>query len=411
NLDLPPAYLQQQAEELRHAGRRIAVRACILGGEAWDASLLTQQAVQAEAWFNAYGPTEAVITPLAWHCRTQEGGAPVIGRALGARRACILDAALQPCAPGMIGELYIGGQCLARGYLGRPGQTAERFVADPFSGSGERLYRTGDLARYRDDGQVEYLGRADQQIKIRGFRIEIGEIESQLLAHPYVAEAAVVAQDGVGGPLLAAYLVGRDAMRGEDLLAELRTWLAGRLPAYMQPTAWQVLSSLPLNANGKLDRKALPKVDAAARHQAGEPPREGLERSVAAIWEALLGVEGIARDEHFFELGGHSLSATRVVSRLRQDLELDVPLRILFERPVLADFAASLESQAASVAPVLQVLPRVAELPLSHAQQRMWFLWKLEPESAAYHLPSVLHVRGVLDQAALQQAFDWLVLR
>ncbi|MCW5508512.1 amino acid adenylation domain-containing protein, partial [Pseudomonas aeruginosa] len=179
----------------------------------------------------------------------------------------------------------------------------------------------------------------------------------------------------------------------------------------MQPTAWQVLSSLPLNANGKLDRKALPKVDAAARHQAGEPPREGLERSVAAIWEALLGVEGIARDEHFFELGGHSLSATRVVSRLRQDLELDVPLRILFERPVLADFAASLESQAASVAPVLQVLPRVAELPLSHAQQRMWFLWKLEPESAAYHLPSVLHVRGVLDQAALQQAFDWLVLR
>ncbi|WP_134635763.1 amino acid adenylation domain-containing protein, partial [Pseudomonas aeruginosa] len=257
-LDLPPAYLQQQAEELRHAGRRIAVRACILGGEAWDASLLTQQAVQAEAWFNAYGPTEAVITPLAWHCRTQEGGAPAIGRALGARRACILDAALQPCAPGMIGELYIGGQCLARGYLGRPGQTAERFVADPFSGSGERLYRTGDLARYRVDGQVEYLGRADQQIKIRGFRIEIGEIESQLLAHPYVAEAAVVAQDGVGGPLLAAYLVGRDAMRGEDLLAELRTWLAGRLPAYMQPTAWQVLSSLPLNANGKLDRKALP---------------------------------------------------------------------------------------------------------------------------------------------------------
>ncbi|MBI8016921.1 amino acid adenylation domain-containing protein, partial [Pseudomonas aeruginosa] len=410
-LDLPPAYLQQQAEELRHAGRRIAVRACILGGEAWDASLLTQQAVQAEAWFNAYGPTEAVITPLAWHCRTQEGGAPAIGRALGARRACILDAALQPCAPGMIGELYIGGQCLARGYLGRPGQTAERFVADPFSGSGERLYRTGDLARYRVDGQVEYLGRADQQIKIRGFRIEIGEIESQLLAHPYVAEAAVVAQDGVGGPLLAAYLVGRDAMRGEDLLAELRTWLAGRLPAYMQPTAWQVLSSLPLNANGKLDRKALPKVDAAARRQAGEPPREGLERSVAAIWEALLGVEGIARDEHFFELGGHSLSATRVVSRLRQDLELDVPLRILFERPVLADFAASLESQAASAAPVLQVLPRVAELPLSHAQQRMWFLWKLEPESAAYHLPSVLHVRGVLDRAALQQAFDWLVLR
>ena len=244
-LDLPPAYLQQQAEELRHAGRRIAVRACILGGEAWDASLLTQQAVQAEAWFNAYGPTEAVITPLAWHCRTQEGGAPAIGRALGARRACILDAALQPCAPGMIGELYIGGQCLARGYLGRPGQTAERFVADPFSGSGERLYRTGDLARYRVDGQVEYLGRADQQIKIRGFRIEIGEIESQLLAHPYVAEAAVVALDGVGGPLLAAYLVGRAAMRGEDLLAELRTWLAGRLPAYMQPTAWQVLSGCP----------------------------------------------------------------------------------------------------------------------------------------------------------------------
>ncbi|VFT13843.1 peptide synthase [Pseudomonas aeruginosa] len=245
-LDLPPAYLQQQAEELRHAGRRIAVRACILGGEAWDASLLTQQAVQAES--------------LVQRLRSHRGGDHSAGLALSdARGRCSRYRPRARCAPGLHTGRSPAAMCagddrravhrrpVPGSWLpGPPGQTAERFVADPFSGSGERLYRTGDLARYRDDGQVEYLGRADQQIKIRGFRIEIGEIESQLLAHPYVAEAAVVAQDGVGGPLLAAYLVGRDAMRGEDLLAELRTWLAGRLPAYMQPTAWQVLSSLPL---------------------------------------------------------------------------------------------------------------------------------------------------------------------
>ncbi|MDR6232871.1 non-ribosomal peptide synthetase [Pseudomonas oryzihabitans] len=410
-LDLPPAYLQQLAEELLRAGRRIVVRACILGGEAWDGSLLSQQAVQAREWFNAYGPTEAVITPLVWRCQLQERGTPAIGRALGSRRVCILDALLQPCAPGMVGELYIGGHCLARGYLERPAQTAERFVADPFSALGERLYRTGDLARYRPDGQIEYLGRIDQQVKIRGFRIEIGEIESHLLAHPSVAEVAVLAQERSDAPQLVAYLVSRDVGRGESLLNELRGWLAGRLPAYMQPTRWQLLPRLPLSANGKLDLKALRDSGAEAHRCAGEPPRGGMELRVAAIWEELLDVDGITRDGQFFELGGHSLNAIRVISRLRQELGLEVPLRSLFEQPVLADFAASLERLTGRPVSLPRALSRDAALPLSYAQQRLWFLWQLEQESAAYHLPSALRVRGELDMAALQQALDWLVLR
>ncbi|SDL19260.1 non-ribosomal peptide synthase domain TIGR01720/amino acid adenylation domain-containing protein, partial [Pseudomonas delhiensis] len=409
-LDLPPAYLQQQARELLRSGREIAVRACILGGEAWDPSLLEQGAVRAQQWFNAYGPTEAVVTPLAWRCQLPMAAAPAIGRALGARRACILDAALQPCAVGMVGELYIGGDCLARGYLGRAGQTAERFVADPFAADGARLYRTGDLARYRADGQVEYLGRLDQQVKIRGFRIEVGEIESCLLAHPKVAEAAVLALDGASGPQLAAYLVATGGEVGEAWLAEVRQWATERLPAHMLPAAWQPLAGLPLNANGKLDSKALPRPD-LERRQTGEAPQEGLEQRVAGIWEELLGVEGITRDEHFFELGGHSLSATRVISRLRQELGLDVPLRSLFEQPTLAAFCAALARLEGQAAPSLRPLPRGGELPLSHAQQRMWFLWQLDPQGAAYHLPSVLNIRGALDLAALQGAFDWLVRR
>ncbi|MCO8170254.1 amino acid adenylation domain-containing protein, partial [Pseudomonas sp. 21LCFQ02] len=410
-VDVPPAYLKQQAEALHHSGRQIGVRTCIIGGEAWDAGLLVQQAVQAQNWFNAYGPTEAVITPLAWRCQIQDDAALAIGRALGSRRACILDSTLQPCAPGMAGELCIGGQGLADGYLGRPGQTAERFVADPFSAAGERLYRTGDLARYRADGQIEFLGRVDQQVKIRGFRIETGEIEAHLLAHPQVAQAAVVAVDAVGGPQLAAYLVLGDPLQSEALLAEVRDWLAERLPAYMQPTSWQWLAGLPRNANGKLDRKALPKPVTETRRQGGEAPRQGLEQQVAAIWEQLLGVERVARDEQFFELGGHSLSAIRMISRLRHDLQIEVPVRALFEQPVLADFVAGLKQLAAGSAPALQALPRDRALPLSYAQQRMWFLWKLESHSAAYHLPSVLRVRGCLNMVALQQAFNELVSR
>ena len=409
-LDLPPAYLQQQSQELLRSGRGIVVRACILGGEAWDASLPEQGALRARQWFNAYGPTEAVITPLGWRCQLPLAANPAIGRALGARRACILDAALQPCAAGMVGELYIGGECLARGYLGRAGQTAERFVADPFAGDGARLYRTGDLARYRADGQIEYLGRIDQQVKIRGFRIEVGEIESCLLAHPRVAEAAVLALDAASGPQLAAYLVAAGEA-GDAWLAEVRQWAAQRLPAHMLPTAWQVLAGLPLNANGKLDRQALPRPDLAAGRTAGEAPQGALEQRVADIWAELLGVEGITRDEHFFELGGHSLSATRVISRLRQELGREVPLRNLFEQPTLAAFCAALQRLEAQAAPSLRPLPRDGELPLSHAQQRMWFLWQLEPDSAAYHLPSVLHIRGALDREALQGAFDWLVQR
>jgi hypothetical protein len=299
----------------------------------------------------------------------------------------VLDAWLNPVPAGVAGELYIGGAGLARGYRNRPGLTAERFVPDPFGAEpGARLYRTGDVARWRADGQLEYLGRADDQVKVRGYRVELGEIESALLEQPGVAEAVVAArEDAPGDRRLVAYVVGEG---GRQVAASaLRAALAARLPDYMVPGAVVQLERVPLTPSGKVDRRALPEPDAAALERgAYAAPRTVVEELVAEIWAGVLRVGRVGVEDNFFELGGHSLLATQVVSRMRAALGVEVPLRALFEAPTVARLcawveAARREAGGAAAAPPVARAARGARLPLSFAQQRLWFLDQLEPNN------------------------------
>ncbi|WP_284209001.1 non-ribosomal peptide synthetase, partial [Mesorhizobium tianshanense] len=324
----------------------------VCSGEALPASL-AQKVRRVLPWtglHNLYGPTEAAIDVTAWNCPDDFDGSVVpIGRPIANTRIYLLDGHGAPVPFGAVGELYIGGAGVARGYLNRAELTAERFIASPFV-DGDRLYRTGDLARYLPDGNLEFLGRNDDQVKIRGFRIEPGEIAARLCEHAWVREAVVVApQDRAGDKHLVAYVVcapeaGSDDADGGGLAASLRAHVSARLPDYMVPAAFVRLSALPLTANGKLDRKALPTpADDAYARAAYEAPRGEIETTLAQIWAELLGVERVGRHDHFFELGGHSLLAVQLMERLRR-LSLGVEVRILFARPVLADLAASLGS-------------------------------------------------------------------
>ena len=262
-----------------------------------------------------------------------------IGRPISNTRVYLLDDHLLPVPVGVAGELYIGGAGLARGYLGRPDLTAERFVPDPFGGAGKRLYRTGDLARYRPDGNIEFLGRIDHQVKIRGFRIELGEIEAALCRIAGVREAVVLArEDQPGEKRLVAYVAGQ--ARTELAAGDLRTALRERLPDYMIPSAFVRLDVLPLTPNGKIDRKAFPMPDAEPNPQARyTAPRTAVEEILAGIWADVLGRERVGIDENFFEIGGHSLSATQVISRIRRDLGAEIGLRSLFEMPTVSKLA------------------------------------------------------------------------
>ncbi|EHS34345.1 pyoverdine non-ribosomal peptide synthetase PvdD, partial [Pseudomonas aeruginosa] len=316
-----------------------------------------------------------------------------------------------PVPRGAVGELYIGRAGLARGYLRRPGLSATRFVPNPFpGGAGERLYRTGDLARFQADGNIEYIGRIDHQVKVRGFRIELGEIEAALAGLAGVRDAVVLAHDGVGGTQLVGYVVADSAEDAERLRESLRESLKRHLPDYMVPAHLMLLERMPLTVNGKLDRQALPQPDASLSQQAYRAPGSELEQRIAAIWSEILGVERVGLDDNFFELGGHSLLATRVISRVRQEQQLDASLKALFERPVLEAFAQGLERTTDAVS-TIPLADRQQPLALSFAQERQWFLWQLEPESAAYHIPSALRLRGRLDVDALQRSFDSLVAR
>ncbi|MEA8454627.1 pyoverdine non-ribosomal peptide synthetase PvdD, partial [Pseudomonas aeruginosa] len=318
---------------------------------------------------------------------------------------------LNPVPRGAVGELYIGRAGLARGYLRRPGLSATRFVPNPFpGGAGERLYRTGDLARFQADGNIEYIGRIDHQVKVRGFRIELGEIEAALAGLAGVRDAVVLAHDGVGGTQLVGYVVADSAEDAERLRESLRESLKRHLPDYMVPAHLMLLERMPLTVNGKLDRQALPQPDASLSQQAYRAPGSELEQRIAAIWAEILGVERVGLDDNFFELGGHSLLATRVISRVRQEQQLDASLKALFERPVLEAFAQGLERTTDAVS-TIPLADRQQPLALSFAQERQWFLWQLEPESAAYHIPSALRLRGRLDVDALQRSFDSLVAR
>ncbi|AZF42326.1 Non-ribosomal peptide synthetase [Pseudomonas sp. R1-43-08] len=420
----PPVYLQQLAEHAERDGNPPAVRVYCFGGDAVaQASYdLAWRALKPTYLFNGYGPTETVVTPLLWKARKGDPCGAVyapIGTLLGNRSGYVLDAQLNLQPIGVAGELYLGGEGVARGYLERPALTAERFVPDPFGKPGSRVYRSGDLTRGRADGVVDYLGRVDHQVKIRGFRIELGEIEARLREQDSVGETVVVAQEGPTGKQLVAYVVPLDPALLDDAVAQangreaLRRALKTRLPDYMVPTHLMFLERMPLTPNGKLDRKGLPLPDVSLMQQVYVAPQSELEQQVASIWAEILGVERVGLADHFFESGGHSLLAMQVVSRLRQLLDREVPLRTLFEQPRLQGFVemlGDLQASAASAPPILPV-SREQPLALSYAQERQWFLWQLDPRSAAYHLPSTLRLRGWLDPSALQRAFERLVAR
>ncbi|HBP4740381.1 TPA: amino acid adenylation domain-containing protein [Pseudomonas aeruginosa] len=400
------------------ATQQPALRYVIFGGEALDLQSL-------RPWFqrfgdrqpqlvNMYGITETTVhvtyRPVS-EADLEGGLVSPIGGTIPDLSWYILDRDLNPVPRGAVGELYIGRAGLARGYLKRPGLSATRFVPNPFpGGAGERLYRTGDLARFQADGNIEYIGRIDHQVKVRGFRIELGEIEAALAGLAGVRDAVVLAHDGVGGTQLAGYVVADSAEDAERLRESLRESLKRHLPDYMVPAHLMLLERMPLTVNGKLDRQALPQPDASLSQQAYRAPGSELEQRIAAIWAEILGVERVGLDDNFFELGGHSLLATRVISRVRQEQQLDASLKALFERPVLEAFAQGLERTTDAVS-TIPLADRQQPLALSFAQERQWFLWQLEPESAAYHIPSALRLRGRLDVDALQRSFDSLVAR
>ncbi|WP_207249022.1 non-ribosomal peptide synthase/polyketide synthase, partial [Pseudomonas sp. FW305-55] len=416
--DLPAAYWYLLAKECALDQRTLGnLRQVHVGGEAMSVEGL-------RAWYaaglgdvrlvNTYGPTEATVVSSVHDCQLVDAsdafGVP-IGRAIDGRSLYVLDSSFELLATEGVGELCIGAEHgLAQRYFDRPALTAERFLPDPFSAvPGARLYRSGDLARYNEAGALEYVGRIDHQVKIRGFRVEMGEIEASLQALPSLREAAVIAQSSATGTQLVAYVV---AANGQSVDSPaLAATLRQSLPDYMVPGHWVVLDALPLNNNGKLDRRALPAPDLNQARQAYRAPQTPLQTRLAAIWQAVLQVDQVGLNDHFFERGGHSLLATQVISRVRHALQLEVPLRALFEQPTLEAFADACAGLQASTARPLVALTRDRPLALSFAQERQWFLWQLDPSSAAYHVPSALHLRGRLDVAALEQAFQALVQR
>jgi hybrid polyketide synthase / nonribosomal peptide synthetase FtdB len=341
------------------------------------------------------------------------------GRPMLNQRFHVLDAALGEVPVGVVGELYIGGVGIALGYLGRPGLTAERFLPDPFAppeqGPGARLYRTGDLGRYLTGGEIEFLGRADHQVKVRGFRIEIGEIEAQFLQHRDIREVVVTVRDDLpGGRQLIGYYTGAESAPPSP--DALRRHLRQVLPEYMIPAFLLPLESFPLTPNGKIDRRVLPAPSPATKAgQTGAGPSTPSEEVLAAIWSEVLGLEGIGSDDNFFELGGHSLTATQVASRIRESVGIDFSLRQIFEALTLHELAekldASLRAGGAHQVPDIEPVSRVGELPLSFAQERLWFAEQLAAGASAYNMAVALEIRGSLDFAALAAAVAEIVRR
>ncbi|WP_394829003.1 amino acid adenylation domain-containing protein [Pendulispora albinea] len=402
------------------------LRRVIASGEALGAEQVRRfgEVLPGVALHNLYGPTEAAVDVTHATCDPgSTGGLVPIGKPVANTQIYLLDAQLHPVPVGVAGDLYIGGVQVGRGYHGRAALTAERFIPDPFAKApGRRLYKSGDVARHLPDGTIEYLGRSDAQVKLRGFRIELGEIEAALLALPAVREAAVLLrEDAPGGPCLVGYVVPAPealAEAGEStFLAEARRALEERLPAFMVPTAFVVLDALPITPNGKLDRRALPALetqgDGAPVYEA---PSTEIERTLAAQWQRLLGCEAVGRGDDFFARGGHSLSAMQAVSRASAAFDVELSLQTLFEAPTLAGFAERIArtwsaSPARDRTAAIVRVARDGDLPLSYAQQRLWFLDQLEPDSAAYVMPGALRVRGALDVETLRRAFGDVVRR
>ncbi|HET7233067.1 MAG TPA: amino acid adenylation domain-containing protein [Longimicrobium sp.] len=396
-----------------------ALRLVVFGGEALVYAGL-------RAWLDRYGParprlvnmygiTETTVHVTQHRVAAAEVRAPAPGSGIGVPladlRVYLLGAHGAPVPAGVPGELYVGGAGVARGYLGRPGLTAQRFVPDPFSGdAGARLYRSGDLARWRVDGTLEYLGRIDQQVKVRGFRVELGEVEQALLANPGVAQAAVLVQGEGDGAVLAAYVV---PAGGELDSGELRAHLRDTLPGHAVPAVIAVLDRLPLTPNGKLDRRALATLEHAADAGRFVAPRTPTEEVLAGIWAEVLRLPRVGATDDFFEVGGHSLLATRVATRVREVFGVELPVRALFEGPTVAELADAVEALRGAgegARPVVSV-ERAGPLPLSFAQERLWFLDRLQPGGAFYNTTAGLRFSGPLNVVAVERALAAVVRR
>jgi amino acid adenylation domain-containing protein/non-ribosomal peptide synthase protein (TIGR01720 family)/FkbM family methyltransferase len=414
-----PPMLRVFLEEAR-VENATSLRRVICGGEGLPKETLELflQRLSGVELHHSYGPTEASIAATEWRCEAgvSRGMAP-IGRPLANTEVYLLDEHLKPVPVGVGGELYIGGVGVGRGYLNQPQLTGERFMPHPFSEeAGARLYRTGDVGRYLSDGTIEFVGRRDSQVKLRGYRIELGEIEAVLCEHPGIQSAVVVVTEEAGGDKqLAAYVVADEA--ASEMVAEFRSYLRARVPEHMVPTWMILLDEMPLTSNGKVDRHALPapQTNAAAKQPAVVSPRTAVEEMLAGIWTEVLGVEELSVTANFFELGGHSLLATQVMLRVREAFGIDVQLRSLFESPTVRGLAEAVEQELRErhdlAASPLKPLGRAGELPLSYAQQRLWFLDQLEPENAFYNCAVAMRLTGQLNVVALEHTLSEIIRR
>ena len=378
---------------------------------------------------NAYGPTECSDDVTHYHYNLDQHintNFPVIpiGKVLQNLQLYVLNSNLLPVPRGAAGELYVGGVGLARGYLNRPALTSQTFIASPFSNKpGERLYKTGDLVRYLPDGNIEFIGRVDHQVKIRGFRIELGEIESTISSVNGVKQVIVLArEDEPGQKRLVAYVVPDNQLlldeedaHQQEFIADIRKECIKNLPDYMRPSQIMLLAEIPLTPNGKIDRKALPKPEGREGLEAYQAPEGLIENSLAFIWKELLRVERVGRNDNFFHLGGHSLIATRLISKIRQNESVEVPLRAVFEHPVLSDLAHVIEQeyQSAGVLPPITRVKHDGTLPLSFAQQRLWFIEQLLEDKTKnlYNMQTCIRIQGSLNIEALEQTLSYLVNR
>jgi amino acid adenylation domain-containing protein len=415
---LTPAHLEVLAQLIPKELAAGRTRAFVIGGEAllWEPLSFWRRYAPDTALINEYGPTETVVGCCTYTVQEEapiRGSIP-IGRPIANTRVYVLDPRGEPVPIGVPGELYIGGAGLARGYLNRPDLTAEKFVPDPFSTrQGAQMYRTGDLARYLPDGNIEFLGRIDHQVKLRGYRIELGEIEAVLAENPAVRQAVVLAREDVpGNKRLVAYIVPADP--SADCVEASRALVREHLPDYMVPSAYVLLDRIPLTPNGKVDRRALPAPQSEGAHLKDDyvAPRNALEELVAGVWREVLHLEEVGIHDNFFELGGHSLLAAQVVARLARLSKVELPLRRFFETATVSALAAELQQKlgAGESAPLAPV-PRTHPLPLSFAQQRVWFLDRLLPGKGTYNSSSLWRLNGGLNFEALRRSLETLVAR
>ncbi|HDX9649186.1 TPA: amino acid adenylation domain-containing protein, partial [Bacillus cereus] len=390
----------------------VDLRFVTIAGEGFNENLITKhfQKMPHVKLFNEYGPTENSVCSTICELK-QEDQKVLIGKPISNNRVYILDMENNLLPLGVAGELCVSGEGLARGYLNRPELTAEKFVPNPFI-PGERMYRTGDLARLLPNGNIEFLGRIDHQVKIRGFRIELGEVENQLLKQKEIKEAVVIArEDNNGQPYLCAYFTS-ETRKKESILQEIRKVLAQELPEYMIPAFFIQLDKLPLTANGKVDRKALPEPDESAVVGVEyEAPRNEVEERLVSIWQEILGVEKIGINQHFFEIGGHSLKATTMVSKIHKELMVEIPLRQIFQTPTIKGIGEFIDSTKESVYASIKKVEEQDYYPLSSAQKRLYILNKIEGSGVSYNIPFAMKIKGDLDVQQLEKAFHKLIER